>query len=85
MRATGNLLLAAEAEVWTKPLADGTQVVGFFNRTDRAVKVNYEWHNLGYATAPQVRDLWLHQDLGRPAACTGEIPAHGAVLLKLVK
>jgi alpha-galactosidase len=74
-----------EAEVWTKPLADGTLAVGFFNRTDRAVKVNYEWRNLGYGSAPQVRDLWVHQDLGQQAAYTGEIPAHGAVLLKLVK
>ena len=69
------------AETWMKQLANGTFAVGFFNRTDQPVKVNFSWRNLGFMTAPQVRDLWLRKDLGQQETLTAELPPHGCVLL----
>jgi hypothetical protein len=71
------------AELWTRKLADGSLAIGFFNRTDDAVKVDYAWQNLGFISAPKIRDLWLRKDLGNAKDFTAEIPAHGCVLLKV--
>ena len=71
------------AEIWTKPLADGSLAVGYFNRTDQPVKVNVPWQKLGFHSAPQVRDLWLRKDLGRQTEFTAELPPHGCMLLRV--
>jgi hypothetical protein len=77
MTADGNV-----AEMWVKPLADGSLAVGFFNGTEKTASVDYRWHYLGYSSAPLVRDLWLRRDLGRQQYFTAELPPHGCVLLK---
>jgi alpha-galactosidase len=69
------------AETWMKPLADGSFAVGFFNRTARPVKVDFPWRNLGFLSAPEVRDLWLRKDLGKQEHYLVELPPHGCVLL----
>jgi hypothetical protein len=71
------------AEMWHKELADGSRAVGFFNRSDKAVRIEVPWRRLGYLSAPQVRDLWLRHDLGSAERYSAEIPAHGAVLLQV--
>ena len=71
------------AETWSKELADGARAVGFFNRTDQPVKIEVPWRHLGWLAAPQVRDLWMHRDLGRQERYAAELPAHGAVLLRV--
>ena len=71
------------AEMWVKELADGSRAVGFFNRTNQPVTVNYPWQRLGLAALPVVRDLWLRQDLEPAAVFTARIPSHGCVLLKV--
>jgi hypothetical protein len=71
------------AEIWVKDLADGSCVVGFFNRSDAAVPVDYQWRYLGFGKGPAMRDLWLRQDLGRQDRFAAEIPAHGCALLKV--
>jgi hypothetical protein len=71
------------AEIWTRKLTGGSLAAGFFNRTDDAVKVDYAWQNLGFNSAPNVRDLWLRKDLGKAKDFTAEIPPHGCVLLKV--
>lgn len=70
-------------EIWVKQLADGSLAVGFFNRMESTAKVDYRWHYLGFSTTPQVRDLWLRQDLPRQPNFSAEIPRHGCVLLKV--
>jgi hypothetical protein len=69
------------AETWMKTLADGSTAVGFFNRSNQAVKIEVPWKNLGFEAPPQVRDVWLRRDLGRQERCIAEIPAHGCLLL----
>lgn len=72
------------AQVWAKPLADGTQAVGLFNFGDDPAKVTARLSQLGLSGAQPVRDLWLHQDLGRfIGAFSTEVPAHGVALVKI--
>ncbi len=74
------------AEVWARPLHDGTLAVGLFNRGLRRQWVTAEWSDLGLTGAQPVRNLWQGKDLG---AITDrfkvEIPRRGAVLLKVGK
>lgn len=72
-------------EVWVKELADGALAVGFFNRTDAPVKVNFSWRNFGFSEAVNVRDLWLRHDLGRANSFHETISAHGCYLLQVEK
>ena len=70
-------------EIWTKPLAGGSQAVGVFNRNDQESPATLTWAQLGLSAAPKaLRDAWQHRDL-EPAAggWNGRIPAHGVVLL----
>ena len=71
------------AEIWMKPLADGSFAVGFFNRTDKPVTVNFPWHNLGVVSKPHVRDLWLRKDLGGQKNFTADLPPHSCMLLRV--
>ncbi|MGH7975149.1 MAG: putative Ig domain-containing protein [Limisphaerales bacterium] len=71
------------AETWMKKLSDGSFAVGFFNRTDKTISVNFPWRNLGFLSAPEVRDLWLRKNLGRQENFVAELPPHGSILLKL--
>lgn len=70
------------ADIWTKKLSGGALAVGFFNRTDNPMKMDFAWHDLGISK-PNVRDLWLRKDLGRQKDFTAELPAHGCVLVRL--
>jgi hypothetical protein len=74
-------IAGTRAEVWVKELSDGSLAVGFFNRTGRTAKVDYPWQTLGLSGSPQVRDLWLRQDLGAQQNFTADLPSHGCVLL----
>jgi alpha-galactosidase len=72
------------AEVWARPLYDGTLAVGLFNRGLRRCFVTAKWSDLGLAGVQPVRDLWRNKDLGSFAErFKVEIPRHGAVLLKI--
>jgi hypothetical protein len=71
------------AETWFKDLADGGYAVGFFNRTNQAVRIDVPWRNFGFLAPPEARDLWQHRDLGEQARYTAELPPHGCVLLRV--
>ena len=73
----------AGVEIWTRKLADKSVAVGLFNRGKTAAPVNLVWHDLGLRAKPEVRDLWLRQDLGRQKTFTAELPPHGCVLLRV--
>ena len=71
-------------ELWARPLADGTIAAGLFNRGLRRARMIATWKELGISGRQPVRDLWLHSDLGTfPDAFVAEVPAHGAVLVKV--
>jgi len=66
-----------------KKLSDGSSAVGFFNRTDKTVSLNFAWSKLGFSAPPEVRDLWLRKNLGRQENFVTELPPHGCVLLQV--
>jgi alpha-galactosidase len=73
-------------EVWARPLADGSRAVILFNRSTKAAEIAVHWPEIEYTKdiSAQVRDLWLHKDLGAvKASYTASVPGHGVVMLKI--
>src|SRR5262249_22126924 len=55
---------SGDQEVWVRPLAGGSQVVGFFNRGTEEVKITVKWADLDIQKPPtHIRDLWEHTDV----------------------
>ena len=72
-------------EIWTKPLQDGGQAVGVFNRTDHELAVTVTWTELGWKNRPAaLRDLWEHHDLAPTGdGYSGQVAAHGVRMLRV--
>ena len=71
-------------EVWAKPLADGSVAIGLFNRGESTNPVTVNFKDIGARSSVRLRDLWQHKDLGSfTGSYTGDIPRHGAILLKV--
>ena len=45
--------------------------------------IQLDWKQAGLGGARQVRDLWLHRDLGRMKQFHSDLPPHGCLLLKV--
>jgi alpha-galactosidase len=73
-------------EIWTRPLADQSQAVGLFNRSEADLKMTLDFKAIGFSGPAKVRDLWEHKDIGTVQnAYTVEVPKHGVVLVKVSK
>jgi alpha-galactosidase len=73
-------------EIWARPLADGSQAVGLFNRTEAAFPLTVEFKSIGVPASAKVRDLWEHKDLGvMHDSYTAEVPKHGVAFIKISK
>jgi alpha-galactosidase len=73
-------------EIWVKPLADGSQAAGLFNRSESALKITLDFKTIGAPASAKLRDLWERKDLGTMQnSYTAEVPKHGVVLLKVSK
>lgn len=72
-------------ELWARPLHDGGQAVGVFNRNETEATAQFAWSELGLDAPPcTLRDLWLHQDVApRADGITATLPAHGVLFLRL--
>ena len=74
-------------DFYAKPLADGSQVLGIFNRGEQAAEVgmNKLKKAMGIGDKVIARDLWRQQDIPdfTPLKSRFTIPASGVVLLKL--
>lgn len=74
------------AEVWARPLWDGTIAAGLFNRGSIKTDVTAKWSDLGIPGSQPVRDLWQKKDLGSfYGSFTASVPAHGALMIKIGK
>jgi alpha-galactosidase len=83
-RPAGRRAKVDTAEVWARPLWDGTLAVGLFNRGTERAPVTARWSDLKLTGRQPVRDLWQHKDLGEfEGSFTALVPAHGAVLVKI--
>ncbi len=77
---------ASDGEVWARPLFDGTHAVGLVNGDLEPHVLTVRWSDLGLPGSQPVRDLWLHKNVGAfSRSYSVEVPAHGAVLLKIGK
>ncbi len=73
-------------EIWAKPLADGSQAVGLFNRMDTPLTIELDAKLIGVPASAKVRDLLDHKDLGAIKSGYGkEVAGHGVVLLRVSK
>jgi alpha-galactosidase len=71
-------------EIWAKPLADQSQAVGLFNRSEAALTMTLDFKAIGLSPPAKVRDLWEHKDIATVQdTYTVEVPKHGVVLLKV--
>ena len=71
-------------EVWMKPLADGSKVVGLFNRGEDTERMAVSFKEIGLGQTASVRDLWARQDKGSfTGLFAAEVPKHGVVLIKV--
>ena len=71
-------------EIWAKPLADQSQAVALFNRSEASLKMTLDFKAIGFSGAAKLRDLWEHKDIGPVQdTYTVEVPKHGVVLLKV--
>lgn len=69
-------------EVWMKPLADGAEAVGLFNRGEGPMTVTADFRELGIHGPADVRDLWKHKNLGSfDGHYSALVPRHGVVLV----
>ncbi len=78
-------------DIYRKPLEDGSAAIGFFNRGDAEMKLEFDkWRYIDITTPQRVRDLWRQQDLPDLKKPANErmpvtIPAHGVQLYKLTE
>ncbi len=73
-------------EIWVKPLADGSNAVGLFNRGESELKITLDFKMLGIAGPARLRDLWKHQDVGSTqGSYSSQVPKHGVMLLRVSK
>ncbi|MGA3092325.1 MAG: glycoside hydrolase family 27 protein [Terriglobales bacterium] len=71
-------------EAWVKPLADGSQVVALFNRTEAPMKMSLDARWVGAPASARLRDLLDHRDLGTiKDGYAADVPQHGVVLVKV--
>jgi alpha-galactosidase len=71
-------------EVWMKPMADGSKVVGLFNRQRTSEQMTVRFSEIGIAQAAEIRDLWVKKTLGTFAdEFSTYVPAHGVVLVRI--
>jgi len=72
-------------EIWARPLADGSQAVGLFNRGESSLLMTLEMKQLGVTGTVHLRDLLDHKDLGTATGSyTTQVPQHGVVMLKVL-
>ncbi len=82
--STGNhpAITTDKTVVWVAESAlGGEHSLAVFNLTESSQKVQYEWKDLGFASAKyKLRDLWERKDLGPANSLTVTLPPHGSVL-----
>ena len=72
------------AEVWMRPLEDGSIAAGLFNRGENTVKITAGWNDLKLTGKQRVRDLWRQKDIGIfKQEFQATVAGHGVVLVRI--
>jgi len=83
-KPAGRITKEGEIEVWGRDMADGSKVVGIFNRGEAPAKGEVKWSDLGLSGKHHVRDLWRQAELGKfKDSFSADIPRHGVILIKI--
>ena len=73
-----------ELEIWTKPMADGSTIIGLFNRHDVYNEIVVDFRKLGFKKQVKGHDVWANKDLGKlPMTAHLIIPGHDVILLRV--
>jgi len=71
-------------EIWVKPMADGSVVVGLFNRVADTVYIDLSFSLVGVKGSVDAFDLWQQKDLGIIKNHRAvQVAGYGATMLKL--
>jgi alpha-galactosidase len=73
-------------EVWAKRLSDGSQAVGFFNRSDEMpdAQIEIKLSDLGFKASVTAKNVWTGKGIGTlHGRIKVVVPPHGVVLLKV--
>ena len=72
------------AEVWAKPMSDGSLVFALFNTYGITTQISIDFNSLGLEGRWRVRDLWSQKDLGTFSDhYSAEVFAHATQLVRL--
>lgn len=80
------MLKVDDIEVWVKPLGEDSKekAVAIINRGEKEKEFTLSAKKLGINKRSELRDLWLHKDIGKIGSGKSFlIPKHGVVVLKL--
>ncbi len=84
-RQAARVAVRGSAQVWARPMEDGSVAVGLFNLDEEEQAAAVEWSDLGLAGPRRVRDLWRQKDLGvHDGRFEARVPRHGCVLVRLL-
>jgi alpha-galactosidase len=71
-------------EIWARPLADGNEAVGLFNRGESNLNITLDLASITKHHSAKIRDLWQHKDLGTITnSYTANVAKHGVLMLKV--
>ena len=85
-KPAGKVAMSGDVEVWARPLSSGSEVVALFNPTLMTATGAVRWPDIGLSGPRQVRDLWLHKDVGSfTDSYSVDVPPHGVVVVKIGK
>ena len=72
------------AQVWAKPMADGSLAFALFNTAGDATRISIDFDSLGLEGKWLVRDLWRQKDDGiYGVRYSAEVPGHATHLVRL--
>ena len=73
-----------DIQIWSRDLKDGSKAVGIFNTGITAVTITLNFSDIKLNGKQEVRDLWLHKDLGSfKSKFSTKVEPHGVILLKV--
>jgi alpha galactosidase A-like protein/alpha galactosidase C-like protein len=74
-----------EAQVWSRPLSDGSRAVALLNRGPVPVQIQTSAEAVGLAPASSyaVRDIWGRRSYSTSGALGGEVPGDSTLLLRV--
>lgn len=74
-----------QCRLYLRPLAGGKHALALLNDTDNPQPANVNFRTLGLPAKANVRDIWLHKDLGNKSGWKGTVKPHQTIVLVLDK